>query len=120
MGGISLATAASVGMTAMNLMNNASADKQRMKYMEANRQASAQKRKNLLETQLANRRAGLGAIGITSSKSAAAVEQRMAKEAYEDIAENNFKYQQEYENLRRSGNRNLLSSVISTTGKIIK
>ena len=69
MGGISLATAASVGMTAMNLMNNASADKQRMKYMEANRQASAQKRKNLLETQLANRRAGLGAMGITSSLS---------------------------------------------------
>ena len=120
MGGMSLATAASAGMTALNLMNNASADKQKMKYMEANRQAAVKQRKNLLEAQLANRRAGLGAMGITSSKSAAAVEQRMAKEAYEDIAEDNFKYQQEYENLRRSGNRNLLSSVISTTGKIIK
>ena len=38
MGGISLATAASAGMTALNLMNNASADKQKMKYMEANQQ----------------------------------------------------------------------------------
>lgn len=120
MGGISLATAASVGMTAMNLMNNASADKQRAKYLEANRQAAAKQRKNLLEAQLASRRAGLGAMGITSSKSAAAVEERMAKEAYDDIAEDNRKYRQEYENLRRSGNRNLLSSVISTTGKIIK
>lgn len=117
---MSLATAAATGMTALNLMNTTTANNQNMKYLEKQRQAAARQKKNLLEAQLANRRAGLGAMGITSSKSAAAVQQRLAQDTYEEMADDNLKYEQQYKNLQRDNQYNLLNSIISTSGKIIK
>ena len=91
-----------------------------MKYLQQQRQASAQQKKNLLEQQLASRRAGLGAMGVTSSKSVAAAQQRLARETYDDIVEDNIKYRNQYENLRHDNQYNLLSTALSTTGKLIK
>lgn len=120
MGGIGIATAVSAGTTALNLMNKMTSNNRQMKYLEQQRQASAQQKKNLLEQQLATRRAGLGAMGVTSSKSAAAAQQRLAQETYEDIVEDNTKYRNQYANLRRDNQYNLLNTALSTTGKIIK
>lgn len=124
MAGISAATIAKIGVATVSLLNATKNNNQKIDYLSQNQQSSINKRKNLLEQQLASRRSGLGAMGITSSKSAAAVQQRLAQDTYNDIADDNRKYKQQYENLQDENQRNiretLLNSVISTTGKIIK
>lgn len=124
MAGISAATIAKIGVATVSLLNATKNNNQKIDYLSQNQQSSINKRKNLLEQQLASRRSGLGAMGITSSKSAAAVQQRLVQDTYNDIADDNRKYKQQYENLQDENQRNiretLLNSVISTTGKIIK
>ncbi len=120
MGGIGIATAVSAGTTALNLMNQTAANNRQMKYLQQQRQAAAQQKKNLLEQQLASRRAGLGAMGVTSSKSAAAVQKRLAQDTYNNISDESRSFENQYENLRRENQHNLLGTLISTTGKLIK
>ena len=110
MGGISLGTAASAGMSALNLINNVQNNNKNMEYLHQSRQASAQHRKNLLEQQLANRRAGFGAMGITADKSALAVQQRLIKDSYQEQEDENLKYRRQYESLQNANRRNIQQS----------
>lgn len=120
MGGISMATAAGTGLAAMNLLNDTRKNNQHMKYLRQDQQATAAKRKNLLNQQLATRRAGLGAMGITSSKSSAAVQQRLARETYDDIAEDETDYKRRYAGLQQQNSNNLFNTALSAAGKLIK
>ena len=87
MGGI--ATAAQIGLGAVNLINANRSAKQKIKYDTTRQEIENQKRKNLLEEQLASRRAALSAMGLSSGKSALAVQNRLIDDAYEDIKNNN-------------------------------
>ena len=123
MGGISLGTAASAGMSALNLINNVQNNNKNMEYLQQSRQASARHRKNLLEQQLANRRAGFGAMGITADKSALAVQQRLIKDSYQEQEDENLKYRRQYESLQNANRRNIQQSLLGTlsvAGKLIK
>lgn len=114
------AAAVGTGLSALNLLNENKKNNQQTKYLQQDYQSSVAKRKNLLEQQLATRRAGLGAMGITSSKSSAALQQRMAKEAYDDISEDTETYKRKYAQLRQQNNNNLYTGILSTAGKLIK
>lgn len=122
MGGIG--TAIGVGMTAVNLLNEANNQNKQLKQMQKEYQYNQQKRKNLLNEQLASRRASLSAMGLSSSKSAAAAQQREAKEGYDDLAYNQdnfeYNYSQKYREKENNLTSGLFNSIIDTTGKIIK
>lgn len=124
MGGIGVATAAQVGLGAANLLSANRNNNKKMDVLSQNQQASIRNRKNLLEQQLASRRAGLSTMGLTSSKSAAAVQKRIAKDSYDDLADENENYQRQYQSLQEENDRNIrqgvLSTVLSTTNKLIK
>ena len=122
MGGIE--TAVGVGLSAVNLLNEANIQNKQLKQMQKEYQYNQKKRKNLLNEQLASRRAGLSAMGLSSSKSAAAVQQREAKEGYDELQYNNdnfdYNYSQKYRDKENNLNQGLLDSIWGTTGKIIK
>ena len=69
------------GLSTLSLLNGKNSGKNQIEQLRQNTAADIQKRRNLLEQQLASRRAGLGSLGITGSASSAAVEQRLAGEA---------------------------------------
>ena len=122
MGGIE--TAVGVGLSAVNLLNEANNQNKQLKQMQKEYQYNQKKRKNLLNEQLASRRAGLSAMGLSSSKSAAAVQQREAKEGYDELQYNNdnfdYNYSQKYRDKENNLNQGILDSIWGTTGKNIK
>lgn len=122
MGGIG--TAVGVGLSAVNLLNEANNQNKQLKQMQKEYQYNQQKRKNLLNEQLASRRASLSAMGLSSSKSAAAAQQREAKEGYDDLSYNQdnfeYNYSQKYREKENNLTNGLLNSIWDTTGKIIK
>ena len=122
MGGIE--TAVGVGVSAANLLNDANKSNKQLKQMQKNYQYNQQKRKNLLNEQLASRRASLSAMGLGASKSAIAAQQREAKEGYDELGYNNdnykYEYKQKYDEKEKNLTSGLLNSIWDTTGKIIK
>lgn len=124
MGGIGVATAAQAGLSAANLLSTNRKNNKQMEYLSQTQQSNIRNRKNLLEQQLASRRAGLSSMGLTSSKSAAAVQKRMAKDTYDEIADESNTYQRKYENLQDENDRNIRQGVFSTmmpiANKLIK
>lgn len=91
--------------------------------MFGNTYTNIQKRKNLLNRQLAARRAQMGAMGITSSSSYAAAQQRLAGEAYDDIAKEASDYNYNLDNLKaeqREKQRDvILGSALGLGSKVI-
>lgn len=122
MGG--MGTAIGVGLSAVNLLNEANNQNKQLKQMQKEYQYNQTKRKNLLNEQLASRRASLSAMGLGASKSAAAAQQREAKEGYDDLAYNQdnfeYNYDQKYREKENALTSGLLNSIVDTTGKIIK
>lgn len=124
MGGLDAAAVAGMATTAVNLMNSANKNNKAVDRLSVSRQENIRKRKNLLDQQLANRRASVGAMGIGGSASSAAVQKRLAKEAYDEIEQQNQEYSYQYQKLKdenkRSLNGALLNSFVSNAGKLIK
>lgn len=122
MGGIG--TAITAGLSAVNLLNEANAQSKQLKQMQKEYEYNQKKRKNLLDAQLASRRASLSSMGLSSSKSALAAQQRELKEGYDDLAYNNdnfdYNYQQKYREKEKNLTSGILDSIWNTTGKIIK
>ncbi len=75
MGGIA-APAAQAGISAYNLIEEQKQSNRNMKEISRQQQGNFLQKKNLLEEQLAARRAKLGALGMSSSSSALAVQKR--------------------------------------------
>ena len=122
MGGIE--TAVGVGLSAANLLTEAENRTKQLKQMKKEYQYNQTKRKNLLNEQLASRRASLSSMGLSSSKSALAAQQREAKEGYDELVYNNdnfeYNYQQKYHEKEKELNQGLLDTIWGTTGKVIK
>ena len=122
MGG--MGTALSVGMSAVNLLREADDANKEMKQIQKNYQYNQKKRKNLLNEQLASRRASLSAMGLGSSKSALAAQQRELEKGYDELQNANDNYEYSYSQKLKEKERNmtsgLLGTIVDTTGKILK
>ena len=103
------------GLSTLSLLNGKNSGKNQIEQLRQNTAADIQKRRNLLEQQLASRRAGLGSLGITGSASSAAVEQRLAGEAYD---RNNYNYRSQ--EIVDGYNNSLLNRLNTAARKFIK
>ena len=108
------------GLSTLSLLNGKNSGKNQIGQLRQNTAADIQKRRNLLEQQLASRRAGLGSLGITGSASSAAVEQRLAGEAYDDreASRNNYNYRSQ--EIVDGYNNSLLNRLNTAARKFIK
>lgn len=122
MGGISALTALQAGSTIINLLDENKQKAQNMNNLTASYKSNAQKKKNLLEEQLASRRAVLGTQGISSSKSALAVQNRMISDTYDDLEDDYRQYKNKYDTLKESNSlpKQVLQTVTSLGSKMIK
>lgn len=115
-----VATGASLGMGAISLLNTNKNNKQKQEYLQQDKAQKVQARKNLLDQQLASRRAQISSMGLGASNSSAALQQRMAKEAYEDIQNDSQSYERQKRELEHQNRQNVMDSMMGFASKIIK
>ena len=108
------------GLSTLSLLNGKNSGKNQIEQLRQNTAADIQKRRNLLEQQLASRRAGLGSLGITGSASSAAVEQRLAGEAYDDMEASRNNYNYRSQEIVDGYNNSLLNRLNTAARKYIK
>lgn len=108
------------GLSTLSLLNGKNSGKNQIEQLRQNTAADIQKRRNLLEQQLASRRAGLGSLGITGSASSAAVEQRLAGEAYDDMETSRNNYNYRSQEIVDGYNNSLLNRLNTAAWKFIK
>lgn len=108
------------GLCTLSLLNGKNSGKNQIEQLRQNTAADIQKRRNLLEQQLASRRAGLGSLGITGSASSAAVEQRLAGEAYDDMEASRNNYNYRSQEIVDGYNNSLLNRLNTAARKFIK
>lgn len=108
------------GLSTLSLLNGKNSGKNQIEQLRQNTAADIQKRRNLLEQQLASRRAGLGSLGITGSASSAAIEQRLAGEAYDDMEASRNNYNYRSQEIVDGYNNSLLNRLNTAARKFIK
>ena len=108
------------GLSTLSLLNGKNSGKNQIEQLRQNTAADIQKRRNLLEQQLASRRAGRGSLGITGSASSAAVEQRLAGEAYDDMEASRNNYNYRSQEIVDGYNNSLLNRLNTAARKFIK
>lgn len=108
------------GLSTLSLLNGKNSGKNQIEQLRQNTAADIQKRRNLLEQQLSSRRAGLGSLGITGSASSAAVEQRLAGEAYDDMEASRNNYNYRSQEIVDGYNNSLLNRLNTAARKFIK
>lgn len=108
------------GLSTLSLLNAKNSGKNQIEQLRQNTAADIQKRRNLLEQQLASRRAGLGSLGLTGSASSAAVEQRLAGEAYDDMEASRNNYNYRSQEIVDGYNNSLLNRLNTAARKFIK
>lgn len=105
------------GVSAINLLNETQREKRDLKYLS---NFDKGERKNLLEEQLASKRAAMGAMGLSSSDTARLGNEKIIKDYQKDldkIDEENRKKLLELANKKKKG---LLSSGKSVVKSLIK
>ena len=116
-----VAAASKLGNTTMNILDKRRDIKEQKHNLYANYVNTTQKRKNLLEQQLASRRAKLGSAGIASSSSSLAVQNRDVENTYSDIQYETDKYKRASKKLDRNYRSDMLHNMFDTaSSKIIK
>ena len=108
------------GLSTLSLLSGKNSGKNQIEQLRQNTAADIQKRRNLLEQQLASRRADLGSLGITGSASSAAVEQRLAGEAYDDMEASRNNYNYRSQEIVDGYNNSLLNRLNTAARKFIK
>ena len=108
------------GLSTLSLLNGKNSGKNQIEQLRQNTAADIQKRRNLLEQQLASRRAGLGSLGNTGRASSAAVEQRLAGEAYDDMEASRNNYNYRSQEIVDGYNNSLLNRLNTAARKFIK
>lgn len=114
-------------MMGYNLLSAFKKNKKQKLYLNnsyANTAYNIKKRKNLLEQQLAAKRAQLGSMGISNSKSAAAVQGRIAREAFDDIDNEAANYNYKVDTAEAENNdafkQSLVNALYGVGQKLIK
>lgn len=126
-GGLSGTAVIGALMMGYNLLSAFKKDKKQKLYINnayANTAYNINKRKNLLEQQLAAKRAQLGSMGISNSKSAAAVQGRIAREAFDDINNEAVNYNYKVDTAGAENNeafkQSLVNALYGVSQKLIK
>ena len=112
-----------MGGTTLNILDDRRDAKQQKHNLYQNYAQATQKRKNLLEQQLASRRAKLGAAGISSSGSALAVQNRDITDAYDDIRYETDKYKSDVKKINRDYRSKIYQrgfDMVDDAGKMVK
>ena len=82
------------------------------------------KKQNILEENLAKRRARVAAMGMSGDGSASAEQKREAYEGYKDIAEDDYDYYQQYKtnrvNTKYKIRSNALIGILNATQSLLK
>ncbi len=130
MGGLEVATAALVaGKTLNDLSHSQKSAKSQMKNLQLRQIDSVKKKQNILDKQLASRRARLGAMGISSSASENALQNNMISETYNDIYNDALNYNYQYSKIKNDYSHQLRKSLLDMgssaiggidDGKVIK
>ncbi len=116
-----MSAAGSLGETTLNVLDSRRNVKEQKHNMYANYVKTTQQRKNLLEQQLASRRAKLGSAGISSSASSLAAQNREVRNAYADIQYETDKYKRDSKKIDRDYRSDMLNKTFDAAqGKMIR
>ena len=107
-----------------NIFDSKKAAKKQAKNSFLLQYANMQRKKNILEQQLATRHARMAGMGISSSASADAANNRLIDEAFDDIEKDDMAFLAE-QDARADGfnlkyRKNFLDTGLSAAGKILK
>lgn len=106
-----------------NIFDSKSSAKRQEKNATILQYLNMQRKKNILEQQLATRHARMSSMGISSSASADAANNRLIDEAFDDIERDNVAFmsqQEEYNNTQNQYRKNLLDKGLSIANKVLK
>ena len=87
-------------------------------------QANRERKNNILEQNLAQRRARVAAMGLSGDGSAAAEQNREAYQGYKDIAEDDYNYYNQYKtnkiNTQYKIRKNAVNGLLNSTQSLLK
>ncbi|MFV0627162.1 MAG: hypothetical protein ACK5N8_07425 [Alphaproteobacteria bacterium] len=86
-----------------------------LKNIRAQQSINAAKKKNILEQQLAQRRAKVGSMGISSSGSSMAVQNRMVSDATKDISYDDYSADVAYSKTYNAYQARLRSQILGSS-----
>lgn len=93
---VAASAVASMAMGAKKMHDDNQAQKQNAKNIKYQMRLNETKKKNILEEQLASRRARIGSLGISSTGSAMASQNKIVGDTYKDIGLDNYSYESKY------------------------
>lgn len=115
---------ATLGKGLNDLSKDKKNTKQQLSLVRQQQENNRNKQKNILEEQLASRRARLGSMGISSSGSAAASHNKLIEDTYNNIAEDdneyNNKYSEYYNNYQSNLRKKIMDGASDITNKVLK
>lgn len=91
-----------------------------LKNIRTQKAINEKKKKNILEEQLAKRRAKVGSMGISTSGSSIAVQNKIVSDAYEDISYDNHAYDTQYAKTYNAYQAKLRSQIIGDSSNAAK
>lgn len=125
--GIGLGGAASgigLALTAYNLIQSARENRMQLKKVRRQQMLNHQTQTNILEEQLAARRAKLGSMGISQTGSAAAANNKLISDTYSKIASDSEEYNDKFTSINEGYKDKLrkqyLDAGLGLAGKVIK
>lgn len=115
---------AKLGLNMRDLEDSKKNTKRQLWAIRQQQEVNRNRQKNILEEQLASRRARLGSMGISSSGSATASQNKMIEDAYNNIAEDdnlyNSKYSEFYNNYQSNLRKKIMDGALDATNKVLK
>ncbi len=112
-----------VGKQLTKLSDNKNQLNKQLISLKNSQEINRRNKKNILEEQLASRRARLGSMGISVGGSAVAGQQGLSRKIYEDIAQDDTRYDERYSDIYNDYQKRLrqqLLSTVDTASKVIK
>lgn len=132
MGGLMTLENTSKGLSSIQDLYNTVEDNKNIRknyILEQNKlaheqQANRAKKTNILEENLAQRRARVAAMGLSGDGSALAEQQREAYQGYKDIAEDDYNYYNQYKtnkiNTKYKIRSNAVNGILNATQSLLK
>ncbi len=112
-----------VGKQLTQLSDNKNMLNKQLISLKNSQEINRRNKKNILEEQLSSRRARLSGMGISVGGSAVAQQQGLARKAYEDIAQDDTKYEERYSDIYEDYQKRLRQQLLNTVdsaAKVIK
>ncbi len=120
MGGVNPLSMAVMGGTMIaDEIQNKNNQKTQINTLQKQQQAAVNDRTNLLNQQLASRRAVLGSMGVSMDGSNQRVQQKVVDDSYEDIANINSEYDNKYQSVNDKYNQSAYSTATSYARKVL-